>query len=76
MNGRRTRKPKRTKRIEVPVVRSGKTLTAALAPFADVEIPSGKDGECVWFYVGKPLDTNHGHLQLEDFRRARRALGR
>ena len=71
---RRKRRPKTRGAVTNPGTRGGKTLAEALAPFANVEIPSGEDGECVWFYVGKPLDGNCGHLNLEDFRRARRAL--
>ena len=74
MTGHRKKKP-RERTFTIPARREGKTLLEALAPFANVKLPSGKDGECVWFYVGKLLADDHGHLKLEDFRRARRAVG-
>ncbi len=69
MNRRRTKNKTKVKLPARPP-----TPREALRPFANVEIPSGEDGECVWFFVGKPLGTDCGHLTLEDFRLARRAL--
>ena len=61
-------------------------LREALEPFGDPELlmpenlPSGKyvpeykELPCVWLYTGKPNGGDFGHLQVEDFRRARKAL--
>ena len=68
----------RRRRKNLPVPRrpaQGDTL-GALRPFANVELPKNPSGEDVWLYVGKADPSgNPPHLKLEDFRRARRALG-
>ena len=64
------------RRTKLPVPRKpapGDTL-GALRPFAEVDIPTGEDGEDVWLYVGR-RDMEPPHLILEDFRRASRAVG-
>ncbi len=67
---RRKPRPKRTQN------RLG--LRNALAPFAEVKLPDPgyEDSDCVWLYVGKALGNDHGHLKVEDFRRARREMRR
>ena len=60
-------------------------LKAALVPFTKVALPTGEDGEHVWLYVGEAGSENWvrdvegnsvpSHLILEDFKRARQALG-
>ena len=74
MSGRRPKKPKALRPRRPDGSSYGSKLREALRPFAEVDFPAGGDGVCVWFYVGKPLGVDHGHLNLEDFRRARRAL--
>ena len=65
---------RRLKRSKATSLR-GATLEAALRPFADLDLPSGEDGEDIWIYVGRADELGTPpHLQLEDFRRAARAL--
>ena len=66
------RRLKRSKGLSPKVT----TLEAALRPFAQLDLPSGRDGEDIWIYVGRADELGTPpHLQLEDFRRAVRALG-
>ena len=84
MLGRRGKLPRprcgRSKKMsKAPTTHTG-MLLEALEPFAKVELPgSGQEGECVWLYVGQEnpytIDgPDCGHLRVEDFRRARRAM--
>ncbi len=64
-------KRRRAKASKAPV-----GMRAALQPFGEVKLPDGRDGEYVWFYVGKwDGEGRPPPLTLEDFRRVRRALG-
>ena len=71
--GRQKKKPRTRHKPTQPA--TGAQLAKALLPFARVDLPEpGQEGECVWLYVGRPLGTDHGHLRLSDFQRARQLL--
>ena len=84
MMGRRKKKPRTRHKPTQPA--GGAQLAKALLPFARVKLPEpGQEGECVWLYFGKPNphalkglhpgDPDiHGHLKLDDFKRARQLL--
>ena len=76
---------RRRKKLPVPRKPAPGDTLGALRPFAEVELPTDSNCVHVWLYVGEAGGENwvHGaggtnvpsHLTLEDFRRARRAVG-